>query len=68
MAQGLINAYPYWSDREKEIKEMEVRKAISTWSYQKAQLCVRQVIIRELDKQPIQEWKDQNGRYTPRIS
>jgi len=30
MAQGLIDAYPYWSNREKEIKEIEVRKIIST--------------------------------------
>jgi len=30
MAQGLIDAYPYWSDREKEIKEIEVRKIVST--------------------------------------
>jgi len=30
VAQGLINAYPYWSDREKEMEVMEVRKLIST--------------------------------------
>jgi len=26
--QGLINAYPYWSDREKELKEKEVRSTM----------------------------------------
>jgi len=30
MAQELINAYPYWLDREKEIKEIKVRKMVST--------------------------------------
>lgn len=36
-----MHAYPYWSYREKEIKEIEVRKIIITWYYQKAQPCVR---------------------------
>ena len=36
VAQEVINAYPYWSDREKEIKEIEVRKIVNTQSYQKA--------------------------------
>jgi len=35
-AQELINRYPYWSDREKEIKEIEIKKIISTRSYQQA--------------------------------
>lgn len=68
VAQKLINAYPYQSDREKEIKEIEVRKIISTKSYQQAQLCVRKVIMRELERQLIQEWREQNGRFTLKTS
>jgi len=50
VAQELINAYAYCLDREKKIKYIEVRKIVSTSSYQKAQMCVRKVIIKELDK------------------
>ena len=41
ITQKLINAYPFWSNKEKKIKEIEVKKIINTKSYRKAQLCVR---------------------------
>jgi len=55
IAQELINRYPYWSDREKEIKEIEVKKIMSTRSYQQVQECVRYIIIIELEIRFIQE-------------
>ena len=65
--QKLINTYPFWLVKKKKIKEMEVKKIINIKSYQKAQLYVRQVIIRELQRKLIQEWREQKRRYTPRI-
>jgi len=65
--QKLISSYPFWLNKENKIKEMEVGKIINTKSYQKAQLCVRQVIIRELERQLMQEWREQKGRYNPKI-
>lgn len=50
IVQKLINACPFWLDKEKKIKEIEVRKIINTKSYRRAQLCVRLVIIRELER------------------
>jgi len=54
IAQEFIKKYPYWSNREKEIKEIEINKIISTRSYQQAQACVRQIIMIELETNLIQ--------------
>ena len=67
VAQKLLNAYPFWSDKEKKIKEIEVNKITNTKSYQKAQLSMRQVIMEELEIQLIHEWREQIGRFTPGI-
>ena len=39
IAQELSNKFPYWSDREKEIKEIEIKKITSIRSYQQSHAC-----------------------------
>jgi len=63
IAQELSNKFPYWSDREKEIKYIEIKKITSIRSYQQSPTCVRQVIMTELEINLIQEWRDQSGRF-----
>jgi len=63
IAQELSDKFPYWSDREKEIKDIEIKKITSTKSYQQSPACVRQVIMIELETNLIQEWRDQSGRF-----
>jgi len=41
IAQELSNKFPYWSDREKEIKDIEIKKITSIRSYQQSPACVR---------------------------
>ena len=33
IAQALSDKFPYWSDREREIKDTEIKKIASTRSY-----------------------------------
>lgn len=63
IAQALSDKFPYWSDREREIKDIEIKKITSTKSYQQLPTCVRQVIMIELETSLIQEWRDQTGRF-----
>ena len=55
IAQALSDKFPYWSDREREIKDTDIRKITSTKSYQQSPTCVRQVIMTELEINLIQE-------------
>jgi len=63
IAQELSNKFPYWLDREKEIKDIEIKKITSTRSYQQSLACVRQVIMKELEMNLIQECRDQSARF-----
>jgi len=63
IAQAFRDKFPYWLDREKEIKDIEIKKITSTKSYQQSPACVRQVIMIELETNLIQEWRDQSGRF-----
>ena len=52
---------------KKRKSKKEVKKITNIRSYQKAQLSVRQVIMRELENELIHEWREQIGRFTPII-
>jgi len=41
IAQTLSEKFPYWSDREREIKDTEIKKIIGMKSYQQSPTCVR---------------------------